>query len=82
LLSYPVYEFLHRLLVRRIEPAGSGAGEVTLTFCSTSLIIEQHLGRPQIGGGGFVDQLMDDRLALGDLARSPSIVTKAGSFNA
>jgi hypothetical protein len=26
------------------------------------------LGRPQIGGGGFVDQLMDDRLALGDLA--------------
>jgi hypothetical protein len=24
--------------------------------------------RPQIGGGGFVDQLMDDNLALGDLA--------------
>jgi hypothetical protein len=23
---------------------------------------------PQIGGGGIVDQLMDDRLALGDLA--------------
>jgi hypothetical protein len=37
---------------------------VTLAFCSTSLI----LGRAQIGGGGFVDQLMDDRLALGDLA--------------
>ena len=30
--------------------------------------VKQHLGRPQIGGGGFIDQLMDDRFALGDLA--------------
>jgi hypothetical protein len=43
--------------------------EVTLAFCSTSLITSNSiLGRAQIGGGGFVDQLMDDRLALGDFA--------------
>ena len=30
--------------------------------------VDQHLGRAQIGAGRFVDQLRDDRLALGDLA--------------
>jgi hypothetical protein len=47
---------------------GSGAGEVTLAVLDVLDHVEQHLGRPQIGDGGFVDQLMDDRLALGDLA--------------
>jgi hypothetical protein len=28
--------------------------------------VDQHLGRAQIGAGGFVDQLRDDRLSLGD----------------
>jgi hypothetical protein len=69
LLSYLVYEMLHHLLVRRIEPArfGRRRGDAGLLLDVLDHV-EQHLGRLQIGGGGFVDQLMDDRLALGDLA--------------
>jgi hypothetical protein len=53
----------------RLRRRGSGTGEVTLAFCSTSLIMSNSiLACPQIGGGGFVDQLMNDRLGLGDLA--------------
>src|SRR6516165_6194664 len=34
--------------------------------------VDQHLGRAQIGAGGFVHHLSDDHLALGDLA-PPSV---------
>jgi hypothetical protein len=69
LLSYPVYEILQHRVVRRIERARfrRGRGDAGLLLDVLDHV-EQHLGRPQIGGGGFVDQLMGDRLALGDLA--------------
>jgi hypothetical protein len=42
---------------------------VTPAFCSTSLIMSNSiLVARKSGGGGLVDQLMVDRLALGDLA--------------
>ena len=51
-----------------VKSAGS-AGGVTLAFSSACFsIFDQHFDRAQIGGGRFVDQLCDDRLALGDLA--------------
>jgi hypothetical protein len=44
--------------------------------------VDQHLGRAQIGAGRFVDQLSDDRLALGDLSARPSMVASTFSSNA
>jgi hypothetical protein len=72
-----------RLAIERTVSAGVPAGEVLLSRAAdlgTDLPVkptstafrcrrrEERLGRPQIRGGEFVDQLMDDRLALGDLA--------------
>ena len=44
--------------------------------------VDQHLGRTQIGADRFFDQLSDDRLLLGDLARSPSMVATTLSLSA
>jgi hypothetical protein len=60
---------LRHPLVGRIEPARFGCrrGDAGLLLDILDHV-GQHLRRRQIGGGGFVDQLMDDRLALGDPA--------------
>jgi hypothetical protein len=50
-----------------VNGAGSGGG-VMPAFFSASFSIDRHLGRAQIGAGRFVDQLSDDRLAVGDLS--------------
>jgi hypothetical protein len=62
-------QLLHHLLVGRIQPArfGHRRGDAGLLLDILDHV-EQHLDRPQVSGGGFVDQLLDDRLALGDLA--------------
>jgi len=72
LLSYPLHKSAYYLLVCLVEPAGLGwrrgdAGLLLGVFDH----VEQHLGRAQIGRSRFVDQLMDNRFALGDLAPLP-----------
>jgi hypothetical protein len=55
------------LLVSFGEGGGLGRCRSRLTF-ELSDQIEQDFDRAPIGGGRLVDQLLDDRLALGDLA--------------
>ena len=40
-----------------------------LPACEAPIAIDEHLHRAQIGPGRHVDELCDDRLALGDLSR-------------
>jgi hypothetical protein len=66
--AYPFHDAFDHLLIGRGEPM-----RLRRRFRAGLLLdvlhhVDQHLGRAQIGAGGFVDQLSDDRLALGDLA--------------
>ena len=49
------------------KDGGSLVMKVAITS-SSAAVNGQHLGAAQIGAGRFVDQLSDDRAALGDLA--------------
>ena len=66
-LPQPRDEGRHDLLVRRCKRGGFGRLRHTGLFLSVLQRVDQHLGRAQIGTGRFVDQLLGDRLALGDL---------------
>jgi hypothetical protein len=57
--------------VVRAARGGKDGGSLVMKVAITSssaAVNGQHLGAAQIGAGRFVDQLSDDRAALGDLA--------------
>jgi len=63
---------LYHLLVLSGRPSRFGRRRGDAGFLLDVLYhVEQHLGGAQIRAGGFVDQLGDHRLALGDLAAFP-----------
>src|SRR6201997_5782164 len=63
----PRPELLEDLLVRRGEEGGLGGGRLALS-CDVAKDVEQDLDGAPIGGGRAVDELGDNRFALGDLA--------------
>jgi hypothetical protein len=73
--SGPRIKALDHFLVRPVERRSfgwrrRGLAEACLAF-GVLHHVEQHLGCAPIGARGFVDQLMDDGLALGDPATFP-----------
>ena len=58
---------LVHFLVRRVEGRGLGTRRLGLTF-NLPYDVEEDFDRAQIGGSRAVDQLGDDRFALGDFA--------------
>src|SRR5271166_5777147 len=62
----PRLELRQDLLVGRADGRGRGGSRARPRF-EVQHQVEQDLQGARIGGGGFVDELLDHRLALGDL---------------
>src|SRR5208282_2889526 len=68
----PRFELGEDLLVGWADGGGRGGGRPGPRL-EVQHQVEQDLQRARVGGGGFVDELLDHRLALGDLA-SPAVL--------
>jgi hypothetical protein len=77
----PGFELGQDLLVRRADGRSRG-GRRARPRPEVQHQVEQDFEGTRIGRCGFVDELLDHRLALGDLACRPSSVIVTGSFSA
>ena len=67
-MAQPCDELLDDLAVGQRQPRRPARRRGAGLFLNLLQHVDQHLGGAQIGCRGFVDELGDDRLALGDLA--------------